>query len=158
MNGQIFILLAEESERGGLFDIGATLPLVAIQFLLLMFILNLILYNPLFTLMNQRNEYVLDNLSKASEMLRKATELTTQYEGELAETKKGAAKEISQSQKLQKEGFNTEVELSQKYLDTLVQKVLGNFATKKQIVLENLEPEINSLSTQMIDVLFKKTA
>ena len=88
MNGQIFILLAEESERGGLFDIGATLPLVAIQFLLLMFILNLILYNPLFTLMNQRNEYVLDNLSKASEMLRKATELTTQYEGELAETKK----------------------------------------------------------------------
>lgn len=158
MNGQIFILLAEESERGGLFDIGATLPLVAIQFLLLMFILNLILYNPLFTLMNQRNEYVLDNLSKASEMLRKATELTTQYESELAETKKGAAKEISQSQKLQKEGFNTEVELSQKYLDTLVQKVLGNFATKKQIVLENLEPEINSLSTQMIDVLFKKTA
>ena len=158
MNGQIFILLAEESERGGLFDIGATLPLVAIQFLLLMFILNLILYNPLFTLMNQRNEYVLDNLSKASEMLRKATELTTQYKGELAETKKGAGKEISQSQKLQKEGFNTEVELSQKYLDTLVQKVLGNFATKKQIVLENLEPEINSLSTQMIDVLFKKTA
>ena len=122
MNGQIFILLAEESERGGLFDIGATLPLVAIQFLLLMFILNLILYNPLFTLMNQRNEYVLDNLSKASEMLRKATELTTQYEGELAETKKGAAKEISQSQKLQKEGFNTEVELSQKYLDTLGKK------------------------------------
>ena len=79
MNEQIFILLAEESKRGGLFDIGATLPLVAIQFLLLMFVLNLVLYNPLFTLMNQRNEYVLDNLSKASEMLRKATELTTQY-------------------------------------------------------------------------------
>jgi len=131
MNEQIFILLAEESKRGGLFDIGATLPLVAIQFLLLMFVLNLVLYNPLFTLMNQRNEYVLDNLSKASEMLRKATELTTQYESELATTKKNAAKEISESQKMQKEGFDTEVELSQKYLDTLVQKILGNFATKK---------------------------
>jgi len=158
MNEQIFILLAEESERGGLFDIGATLPLVAIQFLLLMFILNLVLYNPLFTLMNQRNEYVLDNLSKASEMLRKATELTTQYESELAVTKKNAAKEISESQKVQKETFDTEVELSQKYLDTLVQKILGNFATKKQIVLDNLEPEINSLSNQMISVLFKKSA
>lgn len=156
MNEQIFILLAEESKRGGLFDIGATLPLVAIQFLLLMFVLNLVLYNPLFTLMNQRNEYVLDNLSKASEMLRKATELTTQYESELATTKKNAAKEISESQKMQKEGFDTEVELSQKYLDTLVQKILGNFATKKQIVIDNLEPEINSLSKQMINVLFKK--
>jgi F-type H+-transporting ATPase subunit b len=156
MNEQIFILLAEESKRGGLFDIGATLPLVAIQFLLLMFVLNLVLYNPLFTLMNQRNEYVLDNLSKASEMLRKATELTTQYESELATTKKNAAKEISESQKMQKEGFDTEVELSQKYLDTLVQKILGNFATKKQIVIDNLEPEINSLSKQMINVLFKR--
>lgn len=156
MNEQIFILLAEESKRGGLFDIGATLPLVAIQFLLLMFVLNLVLYNPLFTLMNQRNEYVLDNLSKASEMLRKATELTTQYESELATTKKNAAKEISESQKIQKEGFDTEVELSQKYLDTLVQKILSNFATKKQIVIDNLEPEINSLSKQMINVLFKR--
>lgn len=156
MNEQIFILLAEESERGGLFDIGATLPLVAIQFLLLMFILNLILYNPLFTLMNQRNEYVLDNLNKASEMLDKATKLTTQYESELAVTKKNAQKEISQSQKIQKESFDTELELSQKYLDALVQKILGNFATKKQIVLDNLEPEINSLSNQMIKVLFKK--
>ena len=63
MNDQIFITLAAE-ERGGLFDFGATLPLVAIEFLLLMFVLNLILYNPLVTLMNQRNEYILDNLSK----------------------------------------------------------------------------------------------
>jgi F0F1-type ATP synthase membrane subunit b/b' len=121
-----------------------------------MFILNLILYNPLFTLMNQRNEYVLDNLNKASEMLDKATKLTTQYESELAVTKKNAQKEISQSQKIQKESFDTELELSQKYLDALVQKILGNFATKKQIVLDNLEPEINSLSNQMIKVLFKK--
>ena len=57
---------------------------------------------------------------------------------------------------MQKEGFDTEVELSQKYLDTLVQKILGNFATKKQIVIDNLEPEINSLSKQMINVLFKR--
>ena len=66
MNEQIYILLAQEGGPGGLFDIGATLPLVALQFLVLMFILNSILYNPLITLMNQRNEYILDNLSKAS--------------------------------------------------------------------------------------------
>ena len=44
MNEQIFILLAQEGGPGGLFDIGATLPLVALQFLVLMFILNSILY------------------------------------------------------------------------------------------------------------------
>ena len=38
MNEQFFIILAEESKKGGLFDIGATLPLVAIQFLILMLV------------------------------------------------------------------------------------------------------------------------
>jgi len=102
MNEQISILVAQEGGPGGLFDIGATLPLVAIQFLLLMFVLNLILYNPLITLMNQRNEYILDNLSKASEMLKKATELTEEYETELTATKKSAQQTIAGVQKVQK--------------------------------------------------------
>ena len=43
--------------------------------------------------MNQRNEYILDNLSKASEMLSTANELTTEYETELKATKKQAQQE-----------------------------------------------------------------
>jgi len=78
MINQIYILLAEES-AGGLFDFGATLPFIVIQFLLLMFILNLILYRPLIKLVNQRNEYVLDNLNKASEKLIEANELVVNY-------------------------------------------------------------------------------
>jgi len=105
MNDQIFFFLAEEEAKGGLFDIRATLPLVAIQFLILMFVLNTILYNPLITFMNERNEYVLDNLSKASEMLKTAEELTTQYENDLALTKKEAQREINEAQKNTKRAF-----------------------------------------------------
>jgi F-type H+-transporting ATPase subunit b len=47
INLSILISTSEVSGPGGLFDIGATLPLVAIQFLLLMVILNIILYSPL---------------------------------------------------------------------------------------------------------------
>ena len=158
MNEQIFILLAQEGGPGGLFDIGATLPLVALQFLVLMFILNSILYNPLITLMNQRNEYILDNLSKASEMLITAEELTTQYETELASTKKEAQQEISQLKKVQKESFDNELSLSQKSIDTLVGKILKNFAAKKETVLAGLGSEIDSLSTQMVTKLFTQRA
>ena len=42
---------------GGLFDFNATLPFLAIQFLILMFVLNTILYNPLLSVINDRNEY-----------------------------------------------------------------------------------------------------
>jgi F-type H+-transporting ATPase subunit b len=158
MNEQIFILLAQEGGPGGLFDIGATLPLVALQFLVLMFILNSILYNPLITLMNQRNEYILDNLSKASEMLITAEELTTQYETELASTKKEAQQEISQLKKMQKESFDNELSLSQKSIDTLVGKILENFAAKKETVLAGLGSEIDSLSNQMVTKLFTQRA
>ena len=47
---EIFQSLSLTTGAGGLFDFGATLPLVAIQFLILMFILNtnpLILFSPL---------------------------------------------------------------------------------------------------------------
>ena len=37
MNEQIYILLAQEGGPGGLFDIGATLPLVALQFFCLLY-------------------------------------------------------------------------------------------------------------------------
>ena len=158
MNEQIFILLAQEGGPGGLFDIGATLPLVALQFLILMFVLNSILYNPLITLMNQRNEYILDNLSKASEMLITAEELTTQYEADLSTTKKEAQQEISQLQKVQKESFDAELSMSQKSIDTLVSRILENFNSKKETVLAGFGSEIDSLSSQMVTKLFAQRA
>jgi len=156
MNEHIFIILAEENGPGGLFDIGATLPLVAIQFLLLMYVLNVILYNPLITLMSQRNEYILDNLTKASNILLTTSELTLQYETELAITKKGTKKEIIELQKIQKKLFANELDLSQKDIDLLVQDSLDNFTRKKETVLNNLTPEINTLSKQMLSALFLK--
>jgi F-type H+-transporting ATPase subunit b len=47
INLSILISSSEVSGPGGLFDIDATLPLVAIQFILLTVILNVILYSPL---------------------------------------------------------------------------------------------------------------
>jgi F-type H+-transporting ATPase subunit b len=153
MNQQAFIFLTEESSRGGLFDIGATLPLVAVQFLFLMFILNILLYNPILTVVDERNEYVLDNLSKTSEMLLAATELTIQYEKELISTKKESKTEILKLQKLQKERFDTELRLSQSHIDKISQKILDNFVNKKIKLISNLQSEIDLLSSQMLTKL-----
>jgi F-type H+-transporting ATPase subunit b len=153
MNEQIFILLAE---KGVLFDIGATLPLVAIQFLILMFILNILLYSPLLTLVNNRNEYVLDNLNKASEMTLAAKELNVKYESELILTKKEAKVEITELQKMQQEKFNSELKISQKNIEILVQTVLESFNNKKFITLNNLENDIEILSNQILKKLLIK--
>ena len=121
MINQNFILLAEEP-TGGLFDFGATLPFIVIQFLLLMFILNLILYRPLIKLVNQRNEYVLDNLNKASEKLVEANELVVNYEAKLQSIKVQTQQEIEKKQKKKKEIFAISLDIIQKYLNVLSNK------------------------------------
>merc|ERR1712231_35438 len=103
VNFSILISNSEVTGPGGLFDIDATLPLVAIQFLLLMVILNVILYSPLLSVITERNEYILNNLAKASEILAQANELTGQYEQELNSVRKEAQLEITNSQKIHKE-------------------------------------------------------
>jgi F-type H+-transporting ATPase subunit b len=109
INLSILISSSEVSGPGGLFDINATLPLVAIQFVLLTVILNIILYNPLLTIIEERKEYILTNLSKASEILAEANKLTEQYEQELASVRKEAQLEITNSQKIHKEILETEL-------------------------------------------------
>ena len=153
MIDQLFLILSSE-EKGGLFDFGITLPLVAIEFLALMFVLNIILYNPLIQAINDRNEYILDNLAKASDMLIEANNLTTEYEAELAKTRKEASLDVTQSQKIHNEILEIELNVSQKYIDDLLDRIINEFSTKKDKILTVLEGEIDALSSQILNKLF----
>jgi F-type H+-transporting ATPase subunit b len=149
INFSILISSSEVSGPGGLFDIDATLPLVAIQFLLLMVILNIILYNPLLTVIEERKEYILTNLSKASEILAEANTLTTQYEQELDSVRKEAQLEITNSQKIHKEILEVELNISQKYIDNLLDTITKDLLTKKDIALNSLDEIVTSLCSNI---------
>ena len=145
INLSILISNSEVSGPGGLFDLDATLPLVAIQFLLLVIILNIILYNPLLTIIDERKEYILTNLSKASEILTEATKLTAQCEEELTNVRKGAQLEITNSQKIHKEILEIELNISQKYIDNLLDTIQKDLVAKKNIALNSLDEIVQSL-------------
>ena len=146
INFSILISSSEVNGPGGLFDINATLPLVAIQFILLMIILNVILYNPLLTIIEERKEYILTNLSEASKVLAEANQLTTQYEQELDNVRKEAQLEITNSQKIHKEILEVELNISQKYIDNLLDTITKDLLAKKDIALNNLDEIVQSLA------------
>jgi F-type H+-transporting ATPase subunit b len=145
INLSILISSSEVSGPGGLFDINATLPLVAIQFVLLTIILNIILYNPLLTIIEERKEYILTNLSKASEILAEANKLTEQYEQELTSVRKEAQLEITNSQKIHKEILETELKTSQKSIDNLLDTITKDLLGKRDIALNSLDEIVKSL-------------
>jgi F-type H+-transporting ATPase subunit b len=100
----LFIFLTlEEIGRGGLFDFGATLPLLIIQFALLTFVLNIILYNPILNIINERNEYLLSTLTQASNLLNEANTITEKYELDLQNKRNEVQADLSNSEKIYKQ-------------------------------------------------------
>lgn len=149
INFSILISSSEVAGPGGLFDLDATLPLVAIQFILLMVILNVILYNPLLTIIEERKEYILSNLSESSKVLAEANQLTTQYEQELENVRKEAQLEITKSQKIHKEILEVELNISQNYIDNLLDTITKDLLAKKDIALNNLDEIVQSLAVNI---------
>ena len=149
VNFSMLISNSEVSGPGGLFDFDATLPLVAIQFVLLMLVLNILLYSPLLAAIAERNDFILNNLAKASETLAKANELTAQYEQELTGVRKEAQLEITNSQKIHKEILEIELNISQKYIDNLLNTITRDLLNKKDIALSSLDNIVQSLCIEI---------
>merc|ERR1739838_1121035 len=112
-------------------------------------ILNILLYSPLLTTIEERKEYILNKLAKASEILSQANKLTNKYEQELDSVRKEAQLEITNSQKIHKEILEVELNISQKYIDNLLDTITKDLLTKKEIALNNLDEIIESLATDI---------
>jgi len=87
-------------------------------------------------------------------MLKTAEELTTQYENDLALTKKEAQREINEAQKTQKELFETEINTAQEAINSVVETSLQNLTLKKEGALTALTSEVDSMSNRILARVF----
>ena len=136
-------------EQGGLFDFNGTLPLMMVQFLLLMFILNTIFYKPITHVLDERSEYIRNSLTTASAYLVKANELTEQYERTLAESRKKAQDTIRNSQKEAQSIVATNIKQAQQEAENLVNEAYLQLNVQKEQVLKTLEDKVDTLSDKI---------
>ena len=147
-----FLLAAEvteEAKKGGLFDFNATLPLMVLQFLVLMTLLNIIFYKPIAQVLDDREEYVRSSLSKASDDLLKADELVARYEKDLADARKSAQQIISESKKDAQEVVSNRIQEAQKEAEALVLAASEQLNEQKKNALQSLEGQVDTLSDQI---------
>jgi len=149
INLSILLSSSETSGPGGLFDFNATLGLVAIQFILLMLVLNIVLYTPLLAIIEERKEFILKNLAKASEMLAEANKLETQYKFELNNVRKETQLEITNSQKIYREILEIELGISQIYIDKFLNNLTNDLQENKNKILNNLDSIVQSLCLEI---------
>jgi F-type H+-transporting ATPase subunit b len=98
MHWTVLLAVEEAAKEGGLFDIDATLPLMAVQFLILVAVLNVIFYKPLTKSIEERADYIRNTKVAAKERLAKAQQLAQQYEQKLGETRRESQKVIAVAQ------------------------------------------------------------
>jgi F-type H+-transporting ATPase subunit b len=154
MTHWITLLAVEEvAKEGGLFDLDATLPLMAIQFLVLALVLNTTLYKPLGNAIDGRNDYVRKNQLEAQERLSKTEKLAEQYEQELAGARRQAQQIIADAQAEAQKIAAEKIADAQKEAQAEKEKAASEIEQQKQAAFASLDQQVDSLSRQILEKL-----
>jgi|TARA_B110000003_G_scaffold231685_1_gene234304 F-type H+-transporting ATPase subunit b len=149
-------MLAMTEGAGGLFDFNATLPLMAIQFILLSVVLTFVFYKPVSKVIDDREAYINGNLTTASEKLIKADELYSQYDAQLKTARVSAQAIIAQSEKEAKDVVAAEINEARKDASKLIEKTNRELEEQKTLALEQLESQVDDLSQLIKEKLLGK--
>lgn len=147
----LIYLAAETATEGGLFDIDATLPLMAVQFLILAAILNALLYKPLGNAIDERSDYVRNQFAKAKEQKERSLNLAQQYEQELKQVRRESQEIIAAAQAEAKQIVSNRVQEAQQQVIAERRQAADEIAKEKAEALESLQQQVDALSSQIIE-------
>ncbi|XP_051129261.1 ATP synthase subunit b', chloroplastic [Andrographis paniculata] len=141
---------AAEIEKAALFDFNLTLPIIAVEFLFLMFALDKVYYTPLGKFMDERDAAIREKLSSVKD----TSEEVKQLEEQAAAVMKAAKAEISAAlNKMKKE---TQIEVEQKLaegrkrVEAELQEALATLETQKEDTVKALDSQIAALSDEIV--------
>jgi F-type H+-transporting ATPase subunit b len=143
----------EAATEGGLFDFDATLPLMALQFLILVAVLNVVFYKPLSKAIDGRDDYIRQNRLEARERLEKAQNLAKQYEQELADTRRKSQETIAAATADAQKIAAEKMAQAQAEAQAQREQAQKEIDQQKAEAMTSLEQEVDSLSRQILEKL-----
>ncbi|XP_022845187.1 ATP synthase subunit b', chloroplastic [Olea europaea var. sylvestris] len=142
--------LAEEFEKAALFDFDLTLPIIAAEFLFLMFALDKIYYSPLGKFMDERDAAIREKLSSVKDTSAEVKQL----EDQATAVMKAARAEISAALNKMKKETQLEVEQKiaegRKKVEAELQEALANLDKQKEDTIKALDSQIAALSEDIV--------
>jgi F-type H+-transporting ATPase subunit b len=134
-----------------MFDFDATLPLMAVQFLLLTVILNAVLYKPLTKILEEREDYIRRNDKDASEKLSKAQSMVSEYEKQISQARKESQGLVEQAQADARAIVAQKTAEAQKAVQSQKEQAALEIQQQKETALATLEQQVDSLSRQILE-------
>lgn len=152
------ILAAEavQEAEGGLFDLDATLPLMAVQILVLVFLLNAVFYKPFGKVLDDRDQFVRGGRQDAKARLAEVKALTAQYEQELAATRKQSQALIAEAQAEASRIAVQQLAEAQREAQAQREQAQQEIDQQKAVALQALDQQVDALSHQILDKLLAR--
>ncbi len=138
-----------------MFDFDATLPLMALQFLLLAAVLNVIFYKPLTKVLDERTDFIRTSKTDAREILAKTEHLAAQYKQQLNEARKQAQSVITTAQNEAQTVANQKVAEAQKEAQSQREQAQQEIDAQKIEAMRSLEQQVDALGRQIMDKLLE---
>lgn len=134
-----------------MFNFDATLPLMALQFVVLAFLLNAIFYKPMSKVLDDRAEYVRQNQQDARDRISKAEALTQEYEQQLAGARKESQSILANAQADAQKLAAEKIAAAQQDAQKRKEQATLEIEQQKQAAFQNLEQQVDALSRQMLE-------
>ena len=139
--------------EGGLFDINATLPLMAIQVVALTYILNSLFFKPVGNVVEKREKFVSNNImdakNKLSEVEKLEADLLSQLQSARSEAQKIVSEAENESDKLYKEAL----EIANNEANASKEKARLEIENQKSSARDQLFKQADELSELIVNRL-----
>ncbi|RAL52823.1 hypothetical protein DM860_007591 [Cuscuta australis] len=142
--------MAEEMQKASLFDFNLTLPIMMVQFLLLMVALDKIYYSPLGKFMDERDAAIKDKLNRAKEMSEEARRLDEQAAAVMSAAREEIAAALRQKRTETQAEMEKRLEEGRAKVEAELAAALEQLEVQKMETMKQLESQISSLSDEIV--------
>jgi len=146
-------LLLFGASEGGLFDFDATLPLMAVQVVLLTFILNTLFFKPVGKVVEEREGYVISSLAEAKKKLAQVEQLETDLKNQLKEARQAAQSVINEAEADSENLYKEALALATAEANASREEARREIDSQKESALNQLKVDADKLGELIVDRL-----
>ena len=143
--------------EGGLFDINATLPLMAIQVVVLTYLLNSLFFKPVGKVVEKRENFVRSNISEAKDKLAEVEKLEADLQDRLLKARSEALKIVNEAEKDSDKLYQEAIELAMKEANASKENARLEIENQTSSAREQLKKQADDLSELIVNRLIHQT-
>jgi len=146
-------LLLFGATEGGLFDFDATLPLMALQVVLLTFILNSLFFKPVGKVVEERESYVTLTRAEAKRKLDQLKSLEDDLKQQLKAARQSAQKLINDAEQDSDKLYREALALATNEANALREKARKEIDSQRENAFDQLKADAEKLGDLIVDRL-----